>query len=82
MEGIMGNLIKIEGIEFTPAELEQNYNNGKIYILKFRSIYELIKDGGKFRTRKIYAERGALPITKPGRYFMWSRKQVESYYKI
>lgn len=78
----MENLIKIEGIEFTPAELEQNYNNGKIYILKFRSIYELIKDGGKFKARKIYTEKSALPITKRGRYFMWSRKQVENYYKI
>lgn len=78
----MEDLIKIEGIEFTPAELERHYNNGERYILKFRDIYELIKDGEKFRARKIYTERGALPITKRGRYCMWSRKQVESYYKI
>lgn len=78
----MENLIKIEGTEFTPAELERHYNNGERYILKFRGIYELIKDGEKFRARKIYTERGALPITKRGRYFMWSKKQVESYYKI
>lgn len=78
----MENIIKIEGIEFTLVELERHYNNGERYILKFRGIYELIKDGEKFRARKIYTERGALPITKRGRYFMWSRKQVESYYKI
>lgn len=78
----MENIIKIEGIEFTLVELERHYNNGERYILKFRDIYELIKDGEKFRARKIYTERGALPITKRGRYFMWSRKQVESYYKI
>lgn len=82
MENIMENLIKIEGIEFTPAELEQNYNNGKRYILKFRGIYELIKENGKFKARKIYTEKGALPITKRGRYFMWTKELVENYYKI
>lgn len=78
----MEDLIKIEGIEFPLAELEEYYNNGKRYILKFRSIYELIKEAGKFRTRKIYTEKGALPITKRGRYFMWTKEQVENYYKI
>lgn len=82
MESVMENLIKIEGIEFTPAELEQNYNNGKRYILKFRSIYELTKENGKFRARKIYTEKGALPITQRGRYFMWTKELVENYYKI
>lgn len=74
----MENIIKIEGIEFTLAELERHYNNGERYILKFRDIYELIKENEKFKARKIYTERGELPITKRGRFVVWSKEQVES----
>ena len=74
----MEKIIKIAGIEFIPSELEKYYNNEAKYILKYRSIYELYKDGEKFKARKIYTEQGKLPITRRGRFFVWTKLQVES----
>lgn len=76
------NMIKIAGIEFTPEELEKHYNNGEIYILTYRKIYKLNKDGEKYSAKLIYQEKGALPITKRGRYNMWTEKTTKEYFKI
>lgn len=74
----MENIIKLAGIEFTPEELKNHYNNGEIYIVTYRKIYKINKVGEKYSTTLVYAEKGSLPITKRGRYYMW----VKEYYKI
>lgn len=76
------NIIKIAGIEFTPEELEKHYNKGEIYILTYRNIYKLNKYGKKYSAKLIYQEKGVLPITRRGRYNMWTEKTTKEYFKI
>lgn len=78
----METIIKLGGVEFTPEEIKKHYNNGEIYILTYRKIYKINKVGEKYRAILIYTEKGYLPITKRGRYYMWTEKSVKEYYKI
>lgn len=78
----MENIIKLAGIEFTQEELENHYNNGEIYILTYRKIYKINKVGEKYSATLVYTEKGNLPITKRGRYYMWTENLVKEYYKI
>lgn len=78
----METIIKLGGVEFTPKELENHYNNGEIYILTYRKIYKLNKNGEKYSTTLVYTEKGNLPITKRGRYYMWNEKTTKEYFKI
>lgn len=78
----MENLIKLAGIEFTLEEVENYYNNGQIYILTYRKIYKLNKVGNKYSAKLVYQENGNLPITKRGRYYMWTEEATKEYFKI
>ena len=78
------SFIKLAGIEFFGAELEELMQSNERYIIKYRSIYYLspanYKDNGKpkFKVEEVYKHTGILPLTKRGRFHTMNYKQVNN----
>lgn len=71
-------IIKLAGIEFYKQELNEHFEAGTVYIVKYKSIYLLepanYKTEPKVKARKVYESTGTL--TRRGRYYSMTREQV------
>lgn len=76
------DIIALGGVEFTTEELNQYVEKGKKYIVHYRSIYEIhFSDAkGEFFAIKVaqVPDKGMLPYTKRGRFFMYDINQLTS----
>lgn len=78
------DIITLGGVEFTTEELNQYVEKGKKYIVHYRSIYEVRyspdKPKGEFFAIKVaqVPDKGMLPYTKRGRFFMYDINQLTS----
>ena len=83
-------IIKIAGIEFTKEEIkklkEEYFDKNKKYIVKYKTIYELVyheprfdkNNEGYFGAREVYKkyDKNAVGYTKRGRFVIWDAKSV------
>lgn len=75
-------LIILGGVEFTNEDLKKFLTHDKKYIVHYRSIYEIhYSDAkGEFFAIKVaqVPDKGMLPYTKRGRFFMYDISQLTS----
>jgi len=83
-------IIKIAGIEFTSEEMKkvekEYFENNKKYIIRFKTIYELVYNEprfdklnkGYFGAREVYklSKNDKIGFTKKGRYIIGDAKRV------
>lgn len=80
----MENYIKLANTEFTKDELEYYIRKNENYMMCYRRIYEITKDEKMkkgYKCKQIYYHKGALPLTKAGRFFMVTEQKANVYIK-
>ena len=70
-------------IELTAQEVNEYYQQGKIYLTAYRDIYEIRWSNaqGKYNFPRVYRHLGTLPLTLKGRYFPMTAKDVNNLIK-
>lgn len=73
------NIIKLAGVEFYPDEIEKHFANGKQYIIKANSVYQVFYSVAQksYYTHKIYTKpAGGVPLMNPRRYWITTGENV------
>lgn len=71
---------KLANITFTTEELDSATEQGKHFLVKGRSVYQIdyCIPSKLYYARKIYTQPEGLPFTKRGRFFLMTAKTVNS----
>lgn len=73
---------KLQGIEFTRSELDNYYNTNRIFVIKYRTVYQLFYTtnyNGYYLTPIYYKQKMDkydLPLTKRGRFVVFNAKET------
>ena len=69
---------KAGSIELTEAEVNEYYNNGQIYLVSYRKVFQIFWSNaqGRFYFPVVYHHSGDLPLTKRGHFFAMNAKGV------
>lgn len=72
--------LKAGRVELSREEVQEFVDAGRVYIVAYRDIYfiDWSNNAGRYYARKIYTKYGDLPLTKRGRFFAYTAKDVNN----